>query len=255
MRCSRLHERYATLAELRAESVQPESRWLSEYEHRELERWRDPGRREAWLFGRVLSKQLLQQHLGVTASDPRSIEIRSTDNRRRGIRPEIRIDGVPHEVSLSISHTRRGVMAALSVSPNVHVGIDLTAFEDVKATLLETWFSVSERDRIRAGGPRELAAYWATKEAVYKACHNGESFAPRQFEVERTANGQYVCHYRGVDLSSLCDIEIRIIDQHIAATALLPSTWNLESTVSRDDLPAMTTTADWQRTGLGTSLM
>jgi phosphopantetheinyl transferase len=213
--------KYTSLDELRSQFALHDDRSLSVVERQELGRWRDHARREAWVLGRLLSKRLIVAALGQRQLPLAQIEIRSRDDRDRGIRPRIRIAGELQPWSLSISHSDRGILVALSTVPGTHLGIDLAPIGVFRPSFLSLWFTEREQVWLTYSEPDEIAAAWAIKEAVYKAANIGDSFAPQTIEVERRPGGRWGCIYRGIDLSEICDIEAWTVDRQAAAACLL----------------------------------
>lgn len=186
---------------------------LSAREFAELAGWRNPRRRIAWLRGRMLAKQLIVACLNRPETHAR-IEILSRDAHGRSSRPEVWCDGVRQSVVLSISHTDAGILVALAPGTGA-LGVDVTRLGELPGTISKTWFTRAEQDWAASDGSGGVASLiWAAKEAVYKACNRGESFAPR--EVEIRANGRIA--YRGA-LRRELRLQSWQIDRHIVALA------------------------------------
>ena len=213
------YSRYATFDELRSRRRPESQQWLSPGEREQHSRFRDAGRREAWLFGRLLSKRLILDCFADTISDPRSIQIRSRDARGRAVRPCVLLDGRPQPWCLSISHSDRAVLVALCAAPGFSLGVDLVVCQTYPAGFLKTWFAPEEQAWLKQCGSEEASKLWAIKEAVYKAQNAGESFAPRRICVRRLRCQQYACSYDGVDLADDCDLQIWDVDQQVAVIA------------------------------------
>lgn len=185
---SALHCRYRAFVDLPTD-WQAAGDWLSTSEHDAWRAMRSPARQTAWLAGRVLAKQSITECLrdqgdlrAVTPPTDIHIESRSTE-KHLGARPTVFVSG--HELSwgLSIAHSRRGVLVAVALDANV--GVDLVASDECRAESLAWCFSSTERRWLAAlprhgRGPERL---WAMKEAVFKACHAGEGFAPHRIEI------------------------------------------------------------------------
>jgi phosphopantetheinyl transferase len=206
-----VYRRYHSLRQFDEFLREPDSSWLAAEERAELGWWRDRSRRRASLAGRMLTKELVAYHAGATYRRE-EIEILSRDETSRGKRPRIRCRGVEHPWSLSISHSDGGVLAALCVTDSVRVGVDLARTSGLSEGFVRLWFTPAEQAWLRETDCSSIAGFiWAAKEAVYKACNNGESFSPRDVEVlphER-------CSYRQLPLR---DYSLRSwsIDGHIA---------------------------------------
>jgi phosphopantetheinyl transferase len=200
--------------------------WLSAAERRERDRWHDINRRVAWLAGRRLGKQLIVEVLQCgtgraesCTSHPARIEILSRDKRGRGVRPVVTVDDALFPLSLSISHSTRGVLVALATRPGLTIGVDLAIPGEVRPRSLRTWFTAGERDRFDRADLFESATVWAIKEAVYKACHEGERFAPRQIDVFRCSRGGYNCRFEDYG-DKIREITLSEIDGQIAVVVV-----------------------------------
>lgn len=198
--------------------------WLSDAERRECRRYRDEGRFRQWLAGRWLAKRLLSEQLVPGTTDWREIEILSRDERGRAVRPQVCVEGAAQPWCVSISHSARGVLVAVSLNPQIHVGVDLAEKEDLNSQSLVFWFSAKERERLRSGDSRRAAVCWAVKEAVYKAVNAGESFVPRKFEVFPQGSAAYECRHEGESLKDRSRIIVWDVDDHVAVTAVVSPT-------------------------------
>ena len=195
--------------------------WLSAQEQREFERLHDPRRREQWLAGRWLSKQLLQEATGVKNAS--RFEILTRDQRQRGVRPRMLLDSHILDWTLSIAHSDRGLLVAIAPSNVWSVGVDLVVDVPSHESFSRTWFTPLEHRWLQDDPQSRARTLWAIKEAVYKAAHVGEAWDPRQIEVSPRSAGQFECSYRGRRLERL-GIELREVDAHLAAVACLPRT-------------------------------
>ena len=251
MRTDGLFERYASFDELRSVCAAPDGAWLSEAERRELNRFRDPTRRRAWLCGRRLGKQLVLEtiaeseteklkvessglwvknksgsQLSTVNSQPLEqirVEICSRDAAGRAVRPTVKINGRRSSCCLSISHSERGILLAVSTNPGISVGVDLATSAKLKPAFLKTWFTGKEQQWQQNTNSQLSMTLWAIKEAVYKACNAGESFKPRRIEVFRSRWGRFWCRYEGKDLRDVCDIRTRKVDGQMAVTVVAKS--------------------------------
>ncbi|MEX0679046.1 MAG: 4'-phosphopantetheinyl transferase superfamily protein [Pirellulales bacterium] len=189
--------RYAALMEPAADQSDAAARWLSPGECRAWHRMRSPQRRATWLAGRMLAKRLLLESLALSGEldswpSGAEIHIESVD-AGHGQRPSVFVWGRPLHWALSISHTARGVLAAVTTEPGVTLGVDLVCRRDHPTNRLAWCFTPAEL-RWLAAGPahrREPEQLWAMKEALYKACQQGEGFAPRRIEVVPGAAPRY----------------------------------------------------------------
>lgn len=212
--------RYATI-----ESLRPNCETHEFDNHPELVRLRDSSRRTAWIAGRVLAVRLLRK-LRPEWSDA-AIDIRSRNAAGQGISPEVFVDAVKQDISLSISHTDRGVLVA--ASQDMTVGVDLVDCEQFSAGKLTPWFTEGEQQLLAesANAVRDQAIIWGVKEAVYKAVDRGESFAPKSLEAVQLSDDEWTCRYRDLD-SPDCRIHITDPDGHIAILAVM-SRWVIQA--------------------------
>jgi phosphopantetheinyl transferase (holo-ACP synthase) len=198
--------------------------WVGAAERAELLMLTDERRRNEWLAGRWVAKQLLIQ--AGMAEGPADIEICSRDVRRRGSRPRIQVAGRPVGNTLSIAHTSKGTIAALAASEQQLVGVDLVDLADVAALFAKRrgrgfarlWFTPLERCWIAMDRTRRTATLWGIKEAIYKACQLGEGWKPRDVVVWPRAGGGYRCQYRGRTIDGL-QLEVEQIDGQLAVVA------------------------------------
>ena len=126
------------------------ARWLTFGERERLGQLTDPGRRDSWMCGRLLAKQLLLRE-GPRAPGcdpgvgPGAIEIHSLDMRGRPIRPRATVGGRLLPWHLSIAHTRRSALVAVSCDSRVSVGVDVTAVDGYGNGFRELWLTPAER--------------------------------------------------------------------------------------------------------------
>jgi len=155
--------------------------WLGPAERDELARIRHPLRRQQWLTGRRLARQLVcQQQLTHAPCRWNEIEILSRDAAGRGTRPRLRVLGRASRWSLSISHHGAWVLVALAASPHTAVGVDILRPQPLTPRFAQLWFTPAERTWLEdCGLPHAAARLWSAKEAVYKACGDGRRFTPR----------------------------------------------------------------------------
>ena len=155
------------------------------------------------MCGRLLAKRLLlREELRVPGCDsgagPGEIEIHSLDLRGRPARPRVTVGGRLLPWHLSIAHTRRSVLVAVSCDSRVSVGVDVTAVDGYEDGFRKLWLTPAERRWCETAEDRRLApTLWAVKEAAYKAANRGERFAPASIEVSRGSEGGYAWHPRG----------------------------------------------------------
>ena len=180
---------------------------------------RSPERQATWLAGRILAKQLLRERLaaepGKAGTDsPRELHIESRSiTSGLGTRPTVRVKDRWLEWGLSIAHSSRGVLVALVPGDESTVGVDLASTDNGGS--LAWCFSAAER-RWLAALPmhgRGAERLWAMKEAIFKACKQGEGFAPQRIEI--VADGQQL-HAAGHSVRAL---QSSRVDTQIAALA------------------------------------
>jgi phosphopantetheinyl transferase len=191
--------------------------WLAPAERETWLGLRSPQRREAWLSGRILAKQMVLRHL--LAAHPAEIEIHSLDSQEQGIRPRVTVCGRLQPWALSIAHSARSVFVALSATPGLAVGVDVTAGPEGDAGFWETWFSPAERRWSETPG---IATLWAIKEAVYKAVNRGERFAPRRIEIIGMDN-HFAFRWDGAEPELGCSILVGSHGGEITALVTLDS--------------------------------
>lgn len=215
--------RFADCDALRASLAEACDGWITSAERRDWEAIGDTRRREQWLWGRWLAKQLLRDSNAFAGADAHSIEIFTPrDQQNRSLRPVVSFRGKEQHCSLSLSHTERAALAAVSVDRGVSVGVDAVLIgapceRSFDGGFLTTWFTSREQRRLASAGPRDIATVWAVKEAVYKALHQGEPFAPRRIEVDMQVAGPPVCRYGELDLRDACRARVEQAADHVLA--------------------------------------
>jgi phosphopantetheinyl transferase len=216
--------RYVRLSELPLSSDSL-PRWLSADERATYSSMRSPERGATWLAGRILAKRLLIEcaktaghPLAACRADELHIESRSM-NPGHGERPTLFVDGLSQSCAISITHSSRGVLAAVGLDATLSLGVDLAEPTDAQQALQWT-FTAGERAWLASGShngdrPEQL---WALKEALYKACQGGEGFAPQKIEV---VPGQ-LPSYPNLDLTkNLRSLQSWRVDRHLAALAVV----------------------------------
>lgn len=208
--------RYASFETLKASGGDDALLWLlGANELAELERLTAKPRQQTWKWGRILSRQLLRDYGVIRETSSEQMEILSINAFGQNDRPAVYIDGVLQAVSLSISHSDRGILVALSAA--TRVGVDLVDLEQESFGSLWVWMTTSERAWMDRKDSEQQARVWAVKEAVYKALNEGESFSPLRIAVVPGIHGRYSCFYKDRDMSSICRVHISEIDNHLAA--------------------------------------
>ena len=169
--------RYAAIAQASDSASSTSRSWLSASERFVWTRLRSTSRKRTWLAGRILAKKLLlSRHSLLADRDPRQISIVSSSATSRGVRPVVLAGRVPIRCSLSIAHTDVGVMVAFTEKRSVRVGADLVPVGlKLRQGFLQTWFSPKEvANLFRTRQSIPAATFWSVKEAVFKACNQGD---------------------------------------------------------------------------------
>ncbi len=211
--------RYASLADLEVYSTTTAATWLSEDELASWRSFRSEVRRNTFLAGRILAKRLLQaEHCRASSTVPSQIVIRSND-ASAGVRPRIKLGEQRLAYSLSISHTCDAVLVGGTNRFGVTVGVDLVKMRSLGAGFERSWLTDAEFAFLRLNEDHmTVADIWAMKEAIYKAVHRGESFAPRSVEIRLEPEGTTV-YYHGRNLSDRCNLRVWRFRGEVAAVA------------------------------------
>src|SRR5438067_1875775 len=152
--------------------------WLAPSERDTHARLAVPKRRREWLAGRVIAKELVRRRHGLHgAAALRRIAIEAPQEGPSKGKPRYRIDDAPGAFDLSISHSGDVAIAALAVSEDERIGIDVEQIAPREASFEELALSPHERDDIAglSGEARALAITerWVLKEALAKALGTG----------------------------------------------------------------------------------
>ncbi len=241
-----VHHRYLPVNEIEVECERQDSSWLGPQERLELSTWHDRGRQRAWRWGRMAAKQLIAATLAVD-SEPSLLagegRVRGHSNRHLTLpqieilspdrqRPRVWCEGAEQAWSLSISHTERGVLAAICTNETISVGVDVTSWTVLPDRFIRLWFTPDEVAWLRQDASFNAASsIWAAKEAVYKACNQGEGFDPRRVEILPQGG----CRYRG-SLVANCHLQSWIIDEQVAVLARIASTVGVPSNLQSSPL-------------------
>jgi phosphopantetheinyl transferase len=199
--------------------------WLASEERQVYGRVRDGSRRQAWLDGRRLAKEvLLTRALGwsPTPAAAARLEICSRDGLGRAIAPRVLVDGQMQPWSLSIAHSEASVLVALSCERGVGVGADLVPRGAFGAHGLDAWLTPREAEwlsRVPDGErPAGASILWAIKEATYKAAGGGTRFVPRRVEARAGADSW---HALIDDRSIAAAVGITVTDTDVAAVVVV----------------------------------
>jgi phosphopantetheinyl transferase len=206
------------------EAVRSE-RELSPYERAELNASPDRRQRPGWIAGRWVIKRLLRERLNEVEQqrfDPTAVSVLSRDTEGRPCRPSILYRERPLPVSVSVSHTSRGVLVGLARREGLLLGVDLAQPDRVGLGSLDPWYTPQERQWIQRQEDTTAAAQlWTVKQAFFKAANRGEMFAPRRVSVTTDTDGRFQCSYshRSHDLPAY--IAITTCDHHVAALVVI----------------------------------
>ena len=197
--------------------------WLSASERSVWARLRSNSRKRTWLAGRILAKKLLlSRHSLLADCDPQQISVVSSNATARGVPPIVLADRVAVRCALSIAHTELGAIVAFTENCSVRVGADLVPTGlKLRQGFLKTWFSPREvADILQSRQSIPAAALWSVKEAVYKACNQGDPFVPRRIEVSFGSEGTNSIRYHAAALGSQLALRIWKIGGHHAVLAV-----------------------------------
>jgi 4'-phosphopantetheinyl transferase len=167
---------------------------LSEQEMKHFVAMRFQKRREEWLLGRLAVKSLLRQTMPEleTVRDHRL----TVANHDEGA-PYVLLDGKQLRVVVSLSHRAKRAVAAVSLEPEIGLGIDLEWVEVRAASFYTDYFTAGELELLNQSVPEAYqqvgTILWSAKEAMLKALGKGLRLDTRSVEVLRIANymGQY----------------------------------------------------------------
>jgi phosphopantetheinyl transferase len=185
--------------------------WLTDVEKETYAELKAERRRQEWLIGRRLAKELILEAMTDMPLNPRDVEISSRDGLGRRTRPRIVIAGRAQPWSLSIAHSDDLVLVALSTDARVSLGVDIVPVQSWTKASLESWFTETERQWMETGAMRP-STVWAVKEAVYKAVNRGEPFVPQRIEVRPNLGGAY--SYLKNGRAPLAGAEIRVSESN-----------------------------------------
>jgi len=130
--------RYSGCARWLDERVESPRNWLRTPELAELGRLADPRRRQQWIEGRRVGKQLVAETYGCAIAD---VQILTRDERQLSVRPCVYIGSKQLNWSLSISHSDTGVLAILAATDTLSIGVDLVHHVPCNQGFLELWFT------------------------------------------------------------------------------------------------------------------
>lgn len=199
--------------------------WLSPAEQDEFARLRDIRRRNEWLAARFLLKGMLQRSFAgnggsTTGIELCNIEILSRDVRGRGQPPRVLLAGRLLSWHVSLAHQDGIVWAAVSVDPDVRVGIDVVPAEPMDLRGDDLWFTPGEVRWLRqSNDPLLGTTLWAVKEAVYKATNRGEPFVPARIDVAPDAAGGFTWSRHGIPCVRNDSVSVARLNRTIVVVA------------------------------------
>jgi phosphopantetheinyl transferase (holo-ACP synthase) len=200
--------------------------WLGDAERDAYQGFGNEERRQRWLLGRILIKQMVFRRMtsvGTNVKHPRHVQVISQDGCGRRTRPRILLYGHLMGWCVSIAYSNHSVCAGVSDTENQRFGVDVVTRQPVSRGFKEIWFTSREREGEWAGDDRsgDSAMIWAIKEAFYKARNTGERFQPAQFEVHVDRNGDYGVATVGVPGAQRARIYTRTSLAQLAAMVIL----------------------------------
>ncbi|TWT79189.1 hypothetical protein CA13_05870 [Planctomycetes bacterium CA13] len=184
--------------------------------------WESLNRRSCELMARMVRRWSSE------VNSEQRIEVRSRCRDGKSRRPVAFVKHPSHSTTtalrlrLSTSHIEGAVAAAVSRS---RIGIDLVDIRNPLApSFLTTWFDRNERIRIGTQPPH---AFWAAKEAAYKAFCRCEPFRPNRWKIVSVENDSAKSHPsrctvrndRNDAMCQLASIEFHFVDRFAVAVA------------------------------------
>jgi 4'-phosphopantetheinyl transferase len=158
--------------------------FLSNAEFQKLSTLRFPKRRSEWLLGRWAVKSLVHSIPAYRQYSLDEIEIRNTPEGA----PYIQSPGeaVPADC-LTISHSNRFALCAMSLGPTVRIGSDLEMIEPRSEAFVADYFTQDEQQLVASCSIERREAVitliWSTKESMLKALGVGLRWDTRKVEV------------------------------------------------------------------------
>jgi 4'-phosphopantetheinyl transferase len=158
--------------------------FLSNAEFQKLSTLRFPKRRSEWLLGRWAAKSLVQNLPAYRQYSLDEIEIHNAPEGAPYIRPP---GGSISPDCLTISHSDRSALCAVSQDPAIRVGVDLEVIELRSSVFLADYFTQAEQDLVHTY-PAEMwetviTLIWSAKESMLKALGVGLRWDTRKVVV------------------------------------------------------------------------
>lgn len=226
-RASPLFVRYAARIASQSTGYPASKVWLADAEQDELAGYQAPKRREDWLAGRWLSKQLISQATDAMPFD--DIEIRSRDHAGLGMQPSVRLRGCLQPWRLSIAHTDNGVLVGLALNNRVSLGVDLVHEVPNDPNFRSMWFTPDEQRWLEEAPQVRTQLIWGLKEAIFKACGAERLWTPREINVLANSDGTYRVKFFGRDLVP-SRVHFRRVGHGLAVMICFPCTSTPSST-------------------------
>ena len=158
--------------------------FLSNAEFQKLSTLRFPKRRSEWLLGRWAAKALVHSIPAYRQYSLDEIEIQNAPEGAPYIQPP---GGTVSPDCLTISHSDRFALCAMSLGPAIRIGSDLEMIELRSEAFVTDYFTQDEQ-RLIASCPAErreavTTLIWSTKESMLKALGVGLRWDTRKVEV------------------------------------------------------------------------
>lgn len=215
-----LKQRYMPVGEWNQHCEKTVVTSLSASEQAELNRYKNRQRRQDWLRGRFVAKQLISETCFDSQMSWESISILSQNEQQESVAPTVLIDGMEQPGSLSISHTKRGAWAGICLDQYLRLGVDLAVIEQFSDAFVKTWMTQAEQELIQdnlAKRNETIAIIWAIKEATYKACNTGEAYQPHRCHVSQRDGAKFECRYEYKDRVQSTNVKTDRIDGQVVA--------------------------------------
>ncbi len=193
--------------------------FLTEGEHAERGRLRQPARRLEWLGARICLKTLLLRRRWV--DDPRDCEV-VKDPRGRPRLARLTASNPDGHYECSLSHKDRFACAAISSAPGVRIGVDIETVSPRLARVAAAF--VHDRDVVLGGRSSEerLAILWTLKESCSKVLGRGLAMSLLDVTCAEIEPG---CHRiataHGMELQG----RHRVYEGHVVALCVGPDRW------------------------------
>jgi 4'-phosphopantetheinyl transferase len=165
-------------------SLENKAGFLSPAEIQKLSTLRFPKRRKEWLLGRWTAKALAQSIPAYQHYSLDQIEIRNTPEGT----PYIQLPGEKTLADcLSISHSDRFALGALTPGPDLRVGADMEKIEPRSEMFILDYFTPAERELVDSYHAESrvivVNLIWSAKESMLKALGVGLRWDTRQVEI------------------------------------------------------------------------